>query len=106
MTTNVEVLKAPEVSEKKICSNCGKEEPENGFLEHAGKTLCGDCFEELTAVCDHCKGTFSRSAMTEADGGIYCGRCFDECFRFCSGCEAYIRSDRSYYSELHDRDFC
>lgn len=106
MTTNVEVLQAPEVSEKKICSNCGKEEPENGCLEHQGKILCGDCFEELTAVCDHCKGTFSRSVMTEADGGIYCGKCFDECFRFCSGCEAYIRSDRSYYSELHDRDFC
>ena len=106
MTTSAQVLTEVEVPVKKACSNCHEEKLRTECLEHAGKLLCGDCFDELVESCAHCAEEFLKDEMTEVNSEHYCDGCRDEHLRFCSGCDSYFKAESVTYSELHDRDYC
>jgi len=111
MSTDLEVSREtagsqPILVEQKICSNCHSQDPALEYLEHDGKCLCLDCYDELVAQCKHCGEPFWRDDMTQVNTELYCDECLDEHFRHCSACEEYVDRDRAYYSEIHDCDYC
>ena len=87
-----------------LCSRCHREHPVEDRYSFHDLELCGDCWENETAVCDCCGTRYLREGL-ESDGRIeICESCSDRHYTRCTRCERLIHLDDAYYFDDSDCD--
>lgn len=96
------------MSDKIICTNCGKEFEADEAKETTNDGLiCQECFEDDFETCEDCGEVHRRSDMIELHSGHYiCQSCYEDDYFTCDECGDIRNTSDGEWLEREERFIC